>query len=77
MTFFASVLTQEAYSEIKHVELKTLCTLHDIDSNTEKVEKLLKGLNPDKSCGPDECHPRILKETADELAEPINRLRDL
>ena len=29
--------------------------------------KLLKGLNPSKALGPDELHPRVLKELANEL----------
>ena len=33
----------------------------------EGVTKLLKGLNPSKALGPDELHPRALKELASEL----------
>ena len=31
------------------------------------VRLLLKGLNPSKALGPDELHPRVLKELANEL----------
>ena len=33
----------------------------------EEVIKLLKGLNPSKALGPDELHPRVLQELANEL----------
>ena len=33
----------------------------------EDVTKLLKGLNPSKALGPEELHPRVLKELASEL----------
>ena len=35
--------------------------------SSEGVIKLLKGLNPSKALGPDELHPRVLKELANEL----------
>ena len=72
--FFAAVFTREGDSIIKDVAPKTLDSLHDIDVDIDKVKKILLGLNPTKSCGPDECHPRMLKETADILSGPIHQL---
>ena len=44
------------------------------------VTKLLKGLNPSKALGPDELHPRVLKELATELgpvfAHPFQKSLD-
>jgi len=36
------------------------------------VEKKLKGLNVNKSPGPDEKHPKVLKELATELSQPLS-----
>ena len=41
--------------------------MEDIVVTKEGVTKPLKGLNPSKALGPDELHPRVLKELATEL----------
>ena len=41
--------------------------MEDIVVTKEGVTKLLKGLNPSTAFGPDELHPRVLKEFATEL----------
>ena len=41
--------------------------MNDIAVSAVGVTKLLKGLNPSKALGPDELHPRVLKELSSEL----------
>ena len=41
--------------------------MEDIVVTMEIVTKLLKGLNPSKALGPNELHPRVLKELTTEL----------
>ena len=42
--------------------------------SSEGVIKLPKGLNPSKALGPDELHPRVLKELANELGPAFAHL---
>ena len=46
----------------------------DIYINIEEVKKRLYNLKEEKSVGPDELSPRLLKKLADEIAEPLTML---
>ncbi|KAI8493802.1 hypothetical protein Bbelb_281490 [Branchiostoma belcheri] len=45
--------------------------LNSINVSVEDVSRRLKNLNPNKSPGPDNIHPRVLKEMAEVLATPL------
>ena len=68
---FCSVFTREPEGEIPQLEPRIgerLVITH------EWVLKALMKTNITKSCGPDELHPRMLMELADELAAPMTKL---
>lgn len=63
---FTSVFTKSNYDSVPLL-VRSVPVMTDIKVTEPGVTKLLKNLNPAKASGPDEVHPRILKELANEL----------
>ena len=55
---FSSVFTRESGGNTPTVKKKTDSTIHSIAITTDMVREEIKNLNINKSCGPDEVHPR-------------------
>ena len=67
--FFCSVFTKENMENVPECKKKQCHTsLSSVEFTKESVLKKLQNLNPGKSPG---FHPQVLKELAEELAEPV------
>ena len=73
---FSSVMVNEPDGELPDIPDKVLETpqLSSIHVTEEMVLKKLKNLDPTKSPGPDDIHPRVLKETASAIAPALTAL---
>ena len=70
--FFASVFTNEDLSHMPLFDDRLFLTILDDITFTQKMVKdILSKLDHSKSPGPDGVHNRILKELAEELAQPL------
>ena len=69
---FTSVFTDEDTENIPPIHpIPTNTKLDTVDVKISDVKKLLKGLRTQKSPGPDDVHPYLLKHLADSLAVPL------
>ena len=70
---FQSVFTRETPPNLTPPRQQSL-TMPDIHISVEGVLKLLRNLKPNKASGPDNIGPRVLKELADIIADPLTRI---
>ena len=68
---FVSVFTQEPNSEVPDFEKRTEAEIPPLSITEEIVHKKIMQLDINKACGPDEIHPRLVKELKDWLTKPI------
>ena len=64
---FSSVFINESNGNIPRIENRTNSTILDLHVTNLMVLKQLMNLNVNKSCGPDEIHPRLLIELSEAI----------
>ena len=72
--FFGSVFTKEGDGELPEFTKDVENLLENITISEDQMYQALSSLKISKSPGPDEIHPRILKELAKELSSPLTLL---
>ena len=73
--FFCSVFTKERLEDIPECENKNPdIEIDNVVFTKEKVLKKLRDIDPSKSGGPDNITASVLKNLADELADPVTEL---
>ena len=74
LNFFNSVFTRENTENVPLVDSFTDQILEDLEIDENMVEAKLKGLNVNKSPGPDGIHPRVLFEIRKAITTPLTIL---
>lgn len=70
--YFASVFTTENLAPLPNFpQVVRTENLTQVSTTPFEGEKRLRELNANKSCGPDDIHPRILKHCSSSLASPL------
>ena len=70
--YFLSVFTTETNGNIPNLELnQSINPISSLEISEENILKMLNTLKIDKSPGPDELHPRVLKEISSSITKPL------
>ena len=77
-SFFTSVFTNENMQDIPDVPTKKFdAVLKDVKISKDRIRKKILSLNIAKSPGPDRVHPKLLKELAEIILEPLEKMFNL
>ena len=74
--FFSSVFTTEDGREIPEFNMNVNTTLNSIEVSEQDFINIICKINVNKSPGPDNIHPRLLKETGSQIALPLKLIFD-
>eukprot|EP00795_Rhopilema_esculentum_P014761 gene14761-5869_t len=70
--FFSSIFIKEDETSVPLIDKPFPCSLLiDMDITEQMVLETLQSLKPSKSPGPDGLHPKVLHETAAQIANPL------
>eukprot|EP00795_Rhopilema_esculentum_P007269 gene7269-12956_t len=70
--FFSSIFTKEDETSVPLIDKQfSGSVLIDIDIREQMVLETLQSLKPSKSPGPDGLHPKVLREIAAQIANPL------
>lgn len=70
--YFASVFTNEPVHNIPEIQwIMPENSMPNVQFDTQSISKKLDHLNVNKSCGPDNLHPRILKELSPIICDTL------
>ena len=72
--FFSSVFTKDTTDDLPYFKTHSNAGIDQVNIGQEDMLKALKSMKINKSPGPDEIHPRVLKELANQLALPLTFL---
>ena len=73
---FSRVFVQESEGEIPTCSVQDVPILQFLEIKKEDIRKIIQKLKRHKSPGPDDIHPRIIKEATEVLLEPLKMLFD-
>ena len=74
LTSISEVSSKQIKNAVHWLKKKKKTQLNHITITTEDVKKTIKTLKPNKACGPDNIHPKVLIECKDTLTEPLTRI---
>ena len=69
--YFSSVFSQPHTGQLPDINEMFNSTIGSINVTEVDIQKRLEKLDPNKSCGPDNIHPYLLKETAAATSIPL------
>ena len=75
--FFASTFTKEDRSKLISISRNSPITQFEhrnVQVSEKHIERILSTLEPEKSQGPDNMHPRVLKSLSKHIAKPITNI---